>query len=99
LADLKIANWNVKFIRCDNVGENMTMKNDPEIKSLGIKFEFSGPRTSQRNAKVERKFQTLYGIREILKGADLRGELRNKIWAECVMKVNHPNKIIFKKYI
>jgi hypothetical protein len=41
LTDLKIANRIVKFIRCDNSGENMTMKNDPEIKSFGIKFEFS----------------------------------------------------------
>jgi hypothetical protein len=56
LTDLKIANWIVKFIRCDDAGENMTMKNDPEIKSFGIKFEFSGPRTPQRNGKVERKF-------------------------------------------
>jgi hypothetical protein len=45
LTDLKISNRIVKFIICDDVGENMTMKNDPEIKSFGIKFEFSGPRT------------------------------------------------------
>jgi hypothetical protein len=45
----------------DNAGENMKMKNDPEIKSFGIKFEFWCPRTPQRNGKVERKFQTLYG--------------------------------------
>jgi transposase InsO family protein len=78
--DLKIANRNVKFIRCDNAGENMTMKNDPEFKSFGIKFEFSGPRTPQRNGKIERKFQTLYGrIREMLHEADLEGEWRDKI--------------------
>jgi transposase InsO family protein len=58
----------------------MTVKNDPVIKSFGIKFEFSGPRTPQRNGKVERKFQTLYGrIRPMLNGADLEGELRDKI--------------------
>jgi hypothetical protein len=33
LTDLKIANQIVKFIRCDNAGKNMTIKNDPEIKS------------------------------------------------------------------
>jgi hypothetical protein len=27
---------------------------------LGIKFEYAGPRDSQRNGKVEMKFQTLY---------------------------------------
>jgi hypothetical protein len=43
-------------------------ENHPEIKSFGIKFEFSGPRTSQRNRKVE-KPQTLYGrIRSMLNG-------------------------------
>jgi hypothetical protein len=66
LTDLKIANRIVRFIRCGNAGENMTMKNDPETKSFGIKFEFLGPRSPQRNEKVERKLQTLYGrIQEI----------------------------------
>jgi hypothetical protein len=61
LTDLKIANRNLRFIRCDNASENMTMKNDPEIKSFGIKFEFSVARTPQRKGKVERNIQTLYG--------------------------------------
>jgi hypothetical protein len=38
----------------------MSMKNDQEIKTFGVKFEFPGPRTPQRNGKVERKFQTFY---------------------------------------
>jgi hypothetical protein len=98
LTDLKIANRIVKFIRCDNAGKNMTMKNDPEIKSFGIKFELLGPRTPQSNGKVERKFQTIYGrIRAMLNGADLEGELRNKIWAECVMSVTHLSSIISTK--
>jgi hypothetical protein len=29
----------------------MTMKNDPEIKLFGIKFEFSSPRTPQINGE------------------------------------------------
>jgi hypothetical protein len=40
LTYLKIENRIVKLIRCDDAGENMIMKNDPEIKSFGIKFEF-----------------------------------------------------------
>jgi hypothetical protein len=88
----------VKFIRCDDAGENMTMKNDPEIKSFGIKFEFSGPRTPQRNGKVERKFQTVYGrIRAMLNGAGLEGELRDKIWVECVMNVTYLSNIMSTK--
>jgi transposase InsO family protein len=98
LTDLNLANRNVRFIRCDDAGRNMTMKNDPEIKSFGIKFEFSGPRIPQRNGKVEKKFQTLYGrIRAMLNGADLGGKLRDKIWAECVMNVTYLSNIILKK--
>jgi hypothetical protein len=56
------------------------MKNKPEIKSFGIKLEFSGPRSSQKNRKFERKFQKLYGrIRSMLNGADFEGKLREKI--------------------
>jgi hypothetical protein len=88
----------VKFIRCDDAGENMTMKNDPEIKSFGIKFEFLGPRTPQRNGKVERKFQTLYGrIRAMFNRAGLESELRDKIWAEYVINVTHLSNIISTK--
>jgi hypothetical protein len=95
LTDLRIANRNLRFIRCDNAGKNMTMKNHPEIKSSGIKFEFSGPRTPQRNGKVERKFQILYGrIRAMLNGANLEGKLRDNIWAECVMNVTYSSIII-----
>jgi hypothetical protein len=98
LTDLNISHHIVKFIRCDDAGENMTMKNDPEIKSFGIEFEFPGPRTPQRNGKVERKFLTLYGrIRAMLNGAGLEGELRDKIWAECVMNVNYLSNIMSTK--
>jgi transposase InsO family protein len=73
----------------------MTMKNDPEIKLFGIKFEFSGPRTPQQNGKAERKFQKLYGrIQAMLNGPNLEGELRHKIWAECDMNVTYLSNII-----
>jgi hypothetical protein len=61
LTDLQIAVLNVKFIRYDDAAENVSMKSDQDIKAFGVKFEFSGPRTPQRNGKVERKFQTFYG--------------------------------------
>jgi hypothetical protein len=81
LTDLKIAGLNVRLNRCDDAGKNMTVKNDPEIKSFSVKFEFSDPWTPQRNRKVERKFQTRYGrIRSMLHGAGLEGELRDNIW-------------------
>jgi hypothetical protein len=40
LTDLKISGLNESFIGCDNAGEKMKMKNDPEIESFGVKVEF-----------------------------------------------------------
>lgn len=59
LTELKIAGVNVKFIRCDDYGENKALFEECQSKGYGFKFEFSGPQTPQRNGKVERKFQTL----------------------------------------
>jgi hypothetical protein len=76
----------------------MTMKTDPEIKYFGVKFEFSGPRTPQRNGKIERKFQTFYGrIRAMLNGANMEGELRDNIREEFVMNVTYLSNIISTK--
>jgi hypothetical protein len=60
LTDLEIARVNVKFIRCDDSGENKALFEECRPKGYGIKFEFSGPQTPQRNGKVERKFQTFF---------------------------------------
>jgi hypothetical protein len=49
------------MLNSSDAGDNVSMKSDQDIKSFGVKFEFSGPRTPQRNGKVERKFQTFYG--------------------------------------
>jgi len=84
LTDLKIAGIEVKFIRCDDSGENKAFYDACWSKGYLIKFEFSGPRTPQRNGKAERKFQTLYGrIRAMLIGAGLDSELRSGVWSEC----------------
>jgi hypothetical protein len=70
----------------------MTVK---AIKSFGFEFEFPGPRNPQRNRMVERKFQAFYGrIRLMLNGAGLEGELRDKIWKECVINVTYSSNII-----
>jgi hypothetical protein len=67
---MKIADIKTKFIRCDNAGENRTMKDDLDVKNFRAKFEFSGPRKPHRNGKVKRKFQNFYGgIRSMLNGA------------------------------
>jgi hypothetical protein len=45
LTDLKIAGINVKYIRCNNSGENKASFEACQDQVYGVKFEFSGPRT------------------------------------------------------
>jgi hypothetical protein len=50
---------------------------------LGIKFENSGPHTTDRNGKVERKFQNQYvRIRAIINDSEIDGEFLDVYWAE-----------------
>ena len=54
--DSKIASINVKVILCDNASKNKALFDKCISKGINIIFDFSGPRTSQKNDKVERKF-------------------------------------------
>jgi hypothetical protein len=59
-----------------------------DLKNTMRSFEFSGPRTPQRNRKVERKFQTFFGrIRVILDIAGVKDQLRSGVWEEFAMTV------------
>jgi hypothetical protein len=62
-----------------------------------VKFKFSGPRTPQRNGKVEQKFQTLYGrIRAMFNDAGIEGNFRKGLWAECASTATFYDNIIVK---
>ena len=62
----------VKIIRCDNAGENVSFQKEAEELNLGLVFEYTAPDTPQQNGRVERKFQTLYGcVRAVLFGFGL----------------------------
>jgi hypothetical protein len=94
LTDLKIAGINVKYIRCDDSGENKALFEAYQAQGYGVKFEFSGPITPQRNCKVERKFHTFFGrIRAMLNSAGLKDHLRSGVWAECAMTVTYLSNI------
>jgi hypothetical protein len=88
LTDLKISGLDVKFIQCNDSGENKALFDECRSKGYNVKFEFSGPQTPQRNGKVERKFQTFFGrIRAMLKSAGVKDDLKLRVWAEFSMKV------------
>jgi hypothetical protein len=61
ILELKDQSIKVKILRCEDAGENKALEDGCKIKGLSIVFEYSGPRTTQRNGKVERMFQTLHG--------------------------------------
>jgi len=74
----------IKFVRCDNAGENKALECACLDKALGLTFEYTAPGTPQQNGRVERAFATLYGrVRTMLNAAMIPKDLRNKIWAEC----------------
>jgi hypothetical protein len=84
LTDLKIAGIEVKYIWCDDSGENKSFYNACWSNDFLIKFDFFAPRTPQRNYKVERKFQTLYRcIRAVPNDAGLENDVRSGVWSEC----------------
>ena len=86
----KAYGYEVKYLRCDNAGENLKTKELCEKKGLGITFEFTAPNTPQQNGVVERRFATLYGrVRAMLNGAHLPKAFRGGLWAECARYATH----------
>jgi hypothetical protein len=76
----------VKFIRCDNAGENHKLLHEVKRELTHCpKFEFTAPNTPQQNGRVERKFATLYGkVRSMLNAAKFPQTLRHALWAHAV---------------
>jgi hypothetical protein len=74
----------VKYIRCDNAGENKSFDKENILANLNLTFEYTSPGSPQYNGKVERKFATLYGrVRSMLNAANLSSTLRRGLWAEA----------------
>jgi hypothetical protein len=75
---------NVKYIRCDDAGENHTFQRQSVLANLDLTFEFTDPGSPQYNDVVERKFATLYGrVRSMLNAAQLSAEHRSGLWAKA----------------
>jgi hypothetical protein len=88
----------VRFLRLDEAEENHALEKESKQQNLTIKFEYSGPCTPQRNGKVERKFQTMYGrIRAMMNDSEIDGEFRDGLWAECACTDTYYDNLIIKK--
>ena len=75
----------------NHIAEKSCWKN-----GLNVKFEYTPPGTPQRNGRIERKFATCYRrICACFKDAGIEDEnLKNKLWAECVMCVTKLDNIM-----
>ena len=101
-------NKQVKFIQCDNSGENNKLEELCRKDGLGITFEYTAPGTPQQNGRVEQKFATLYGIVRAMKIASgLPKHLCDGFWAEAantaklldnIMLTNNRNSSPFQQF-
>jgi hypothetical protein len=68
------------LLQLNDAGENFALEKEFKRQNFDMKFEYSGPRMPQRNGKVERKFQTVYGrICSFLNDAGNDGDFRKGI--------------------
>jgi hypothetical protein len=82
-------NHRVKYIRCDDAGENRKTAELCIKEGLNIQFEFTPPGTPQRNARIERKFATYYGrMRACYEAAKIKDpKIKYGTWAECASTI------------
>jgi hypothetical protein len=86
-----------KYIRCDNSPENKKLASEVLKKGLDVVFEFTAPGSPEENGKVERTYATMWGrARAVLNTANLSGELRSGLWAECAHYVSQVHNITIK---
>ena len=83
--NMKVGNQEmVKFLRCDNSGENEGIRKTLEKDGFKVQMEFTSPNTPQENGKVERAFATLWGrTRAMLNNACFDELHRQGLWTEC----------------
>jgi hypothetical protein len=88
----------IKYIRCDNAGENISLDSACKKEAMGINFEFTSPGTPQHNGVVERSFATLYGrVRSMMNAAKITEEKRKQLWAECASTATDIDNIVAAK--
>ena len=98
IKNLKENDKPVKYIRCDNAGENYALKKKIEEEGLNIRFEFTARQTPQQNGKEERAFATLYGrMRAMMLSAGMDTTAKQKYWMEAAATATKLNNILNEK--
>ena len=95
---LQNQNKKVKYIRCDNAGENISLQKALDAEGMNIKFEFTARETPQQNGKVERAFATLYGrMRAMMAAAKWDDAMKHKLWMEAAATATKLDTIMNEK--
>ena len=98
IKNLKEIGQAVRFIRCDNGGENLSLKKQLDNEGSNIRFEFTARQTPQQNGKVERAFATLYGrVRAMMTSAGLDENTRHRLWMEAAATATKLDNILHNK--
>ena len=98
LRKMKTRGKPVKYIRCDNAGENRDLRNKcKESHDLNdITFEFTARESPQFNGKIERKFATMWNRARVNNlAAKLSSKLKKLLWAEaCSTAIDVENFLV-----
>ena len=92
---VKKHNFKVKFLRCDNAGENKRFQQEVERSNYKINFEFTSSNTPQQNGMVERAFTTSYGrIRSMFLECRFKESTKYQLIGEASRTVTMLNNIM-----
>jgi hypothetical protein len=89
----------VKYIHCDNSGENHDIQIYLRERSAKMRctFEFTVPDSPQQNGKIEKKFATLYGrVRAILNSTEFTPILRKVMWYFYSLQATRIDNILIR---
>ena len=79
-------NLQVKYLCCNNVGENFAFEKAYKEEGLGVDFKYTAPGTPQQNGCIEEKFSTLFNqVHAMLNGGKFNAYLQNDLWAKAVI--------------
>ena len=93
-----LRNRKVRYIRCDNAGENKTLEYECRKEGLGITFEYTARNTPQQNGQVERSFATLYGkVRAMLSATGMTQAEKERYWIEAAATATKVDNLLIRK--
>ena len=96
--NLKEIGKKVRYIRCDNAGENLSLQKAIDDEGLNVKFEYTARNTPQQNGKVERAFATLYGrMRAMMISAKFDATMKQQLWMEAAATATKLDNILCEK--